>query len=67
MPPVPGLDSFIDRFAVAGDAGEVREKVAALADMPGIREVVITLPGAGRALPVFRGDYREVCEGGVSG
>ena len=47
MPPVPGLDPFIDRFAVAGDAGEVREKVAALAEMPEIGEVVITLPGAG--------------------
>ena len=53
MPPVPGLDPFIDRFAVAGDAGEVREKVAALAEMPGIEEVVITLPGAGGPYPTF--------------
>ncbi len=53
MPPVPGLGSFIDRFAVAGDAGEVREKVAALAEMPEISEVVITLPGAGGPYPTF--------------
>ena len=53
MPPVPGLDPFIDRFAVAGDAGEVREKVVALAEMPEIEEVVITLPGAGGPYPSF--------------
>ena len=53
MPPVPGLDPFIERFAVAGDAGEVREKVAALAEMPEIGEVVITLPGAGGPFPSF--------------
>lgn len=53
MPPVPGLDPFLDRFAVAGDAGEVREKVAALAEIPQIDEVVITLPGAGGPFPTF--------------
>ena len=53
MPPVPGLDSFVDRFAVAGDPGEVREKVAALAEIPEIGEVVITLPGAGGPYPTF--------------
>ena len=53
MPSVPGLDPFIDRFSVAGDAGEIREKVAALAEMPDIGEVVITLPGAGGPYPSF--------------
>ena len=65
--PVPGLDPFIDRFTVAGDAQEVREKVAVLAEMPEIGEVVITLPGAGGPLPLDRGDHGELCGGGVRG
>ena len=67
MPPVPGLDPFIDRFAVAGDAGEVKEKVAALADMTGIEEVVITLPGSGGPYPSFEQiveDFAEAVFGG---
>ena len=61
--PVPGLDSFIDSLTVSGDRGEVKEKVAALAEMPEISEVVITLPGRG-ALSNYRGDYEELCGGG---
>ena len=62
LPPVPGLDSFIDRFAVAGDGGEVREKVAALAEMQGINEVVITLPGAGGPYPSFEAIIERFAE-----
>ena len=49
--PVPGLDPFIDKLTLAGDAAEVKEKVAALTDMPDISSVVITLPGAGGPFP----------------
>ena len=65
--PVPGLGPFIDRFTVAGDAHEVREKVAALAEMPEIGEVVITLPGAGGPVPHNRGDHGKLCGGGFRG
>lgn len=51
--PAPGLAPFIDRFTIAGDPGEVREKVAVIAEMPEISEVVITLPGAGGPYPSF--------------
>ncbi len=51
--PVPGLDPFIDSLTVSGDRGEVKEKVAALAEMPEISEVVITLPGAGGPYPTI--------------
>ena len=49
--PVPGLGTFIDRFTLAGDPVEVAEKASGLAGMPGIGEVVITLPGAGGPYP----------------
>ena len=60
--PVPGLDPFIDRFTVAGDAQEVREKAAALAEMPEIGEVVITLPGAGGPFPTIEAIMESFAE-----
>lgn len=65
--PLPGLDPFIDRFTLAGDPGEVKEKATAISEIPEISEVVITLPGAGGPFPSFEAIIKSFAESVLGG